>query len=90
MANSTKFDMSDAGIVTGTQLRAARALLDWSIPRTAESCGVGSITLRRFESGERSPGIVILKAIVGVFEENGVLFIDTDFGTGVILVDRRA
>jgi transcriptional regulator with XRE-family HTH domain len=88
MLRSAAFHVSNPELVRGSQVRAARALLNWSLPVTAEKCGIGTNTISRLEKGHRSPGDEILQQMVRVFEEHGVLFIDTDAGTGVLLTDR--
>lgn len=74
-------------VVQGAQIKAARALLDWSTPFAAVQCGVGLNTINRFEKGHRSPGSAILEIIVRVFEANGIVFIDSEIGPGVLRND---
>ena len=88
MARSAQFHISNPEVVQGSQVRAARALLDWSIPVAADRCRVGVTTISRFEKHQRTPQSAIVREIVRVFEEHGVLFIDTDAGSGVLLIDR--
>ena len=85
--STSSFRLSRAEVVQGDQVRAARALLDWSISLAAEKCGIGINTINRFEKGHR-PGVAIMQAIVDVFEQHGVLFIDSEVGPGVIRNDR--
>lgn len=88
MAQTALFHVSHPEVVRGCQIRAARALLDWSIPVAADRCQVGVNTISRFEKGHRSPQPGILLEIVRVFQEHGVVFIDTDAGRGVLLIDE--
>jgi transcriptional regulator with XRE-family HTH domain len=71
--------------ITAVQLRAARALLDWSRSETARFCGVGVNTLSRFEKEGRTPTGRVLREVARVFEEHGVIFIQDQRGRGVLL-----
>lgn len=88
MVGFSAFHISNPDMVRGHQVRAARALLDWSLPTAAARCGVGRNTISRLEKGHRAPGTGILQDIVHAFEEHGVVFINTDVGAGVLLNDR--
>lgn len=74
------------------QLRAGRALLDWSQDQLAERAEVGVATIRRMESqngliGGSSRSVWALQAAL---EKGGVVFLseDLDFGPGVRLAKR--
>lgn len=79
--------------MTGGQLRAARALLDWSAERLAEVSKIGITTIRRAE-GEA--GIVRMTAantdtIRRALEAAGIEFIDPNGGgPGVRLRENQA
>lgn len=60
--------------VTPAQLRAARALLDWSRDRAALECGIGRATLGRMERDERVPRSSTMDGVIGTFESHGVRF----------------
>ena len=75
-------------MVTGLQIRAARALLRWSAQQLAEAADVGVTTLRRFEleDGIPSGNIRTIEAIRCTLEDQGIEFIGTpDDGPGVRL-----
>jgi transcriptional regulator with XRE-family HTH domain len=75
-------------MIVGAQLRAARALLNWSASDVAEKCLSTRNTIQRLEQSEGIPSTKIqtLVAIKSLFEEAGVEFIGTpDHGPGVRL-----
>ncbi len=75
-------------MITGLQIRAARALLRWSAQQLAEAADVGGTTLRRFELVDGIPAgnIKTIEAIKSTLEEAGIEFIGTpDDGPGVRL-----
>jgi DNA-binding XRE family transcriptional regulator len=61
--------------IAPAQLRAARALLDWSREKLAEAAGTTSRTLARLEAGETTPRQNTLSAIRAALEQAGVEFI---------------
>ena len=62
-------------MLTGRQIRMARAALDWSLRVTAERAGVHENTVRRIERGENTnPGTLFL--LKSTFETAGVTFLD--------------
>lgn len=71
--------------VTGAQIRAARALLDWSRNRAAAESGVALVTLRRLETEGRIPLDRTLRAILEAFDKAGVALVDDDRGIGAVL-----
>ena len=77
--------------LTAAQLRAARALLDWTQPKLAEVAKLSVPTVRRME-GARGPSASTeanVEAVRRALEEGGVVFLDpeecTDGGAGVRL-----
>ena len=66
------------------QLRAARALLDWSQDQLAEKSGVGVATVRRLEgqSGKLRTYSETLWKLQTALEEAGVIFIPEAVGLG--------
>jgi len=73
-------------VITGDQIRAARALLNWSARELAENCGLGVATIRRMElvAGVPSSNAQNLDRVQRTFEEFGIEFIgDPDDCPGV-------
>ena len=66
-------------MITGDQIRAARALLKWSASDLAEASGIGIATVRRLEvmDGVPSGQVRVLTALREALEEGGVEFIGT-------------
>jgi len=66
-------------LITSSQIRAARALLDWTRSELSESSGVGISALMRFESADGVPAgnIKTIDAVKKAFEEAGIEFIGT-------------
>lgn len=65
-------------MITGAQVRAAKALLDWSGARLAEEAGVAISTIRRVEAYDgllESASIKVLQSLKGALEVGGVEFI---------------
>ena len=60
--------------VNRAQVRAARALLDWTQPDLASAAGIALATLKRFETGLRTPIPVVKAAIVRALEDAGIEF----------------
>ncbi len=64
-------------MITSGQIRAARALLDWTRAELSERSGVGISALMRFESavGVPSGQVKTLEAVRNTFEMAGIEFI---------------
>ncbi|TAD87007.1 MAG: XRE family transcriptional regulator [Alphaproteobacteria bacterium] len=62
--------------MTPIQSRMARAALNWSVRKLAESAGVGSMTVNRFEGGIAEPKPATIARIRATFEAAGVEFRD--------------
>jgi transcriptional regulator with XRE-family HTH domain len=79
--------MSRDDVITPEQIRAARALLEWSARETADRSGVSLPTIQRAE--KRSSGYATqprtLADLKRAFEDAGVEFIGTPEEPGVIL-----
>jgi transcriptional regulator with XRE-family HTH domain len=79
-------------MITGLQIRAARAILKWSAKEAGEKAGISLPTIQRFEQLDgvppsRSQTLIDLKRS---FEEAGVEFIGTpDHGPGVRLKPKE-
>jgi transcriptional regulator with XRE-family HTH domain len=66
-----------------TQVRAARALLQWTQVDLAKAAKVALPTVTRYENGLREPIPTIMAAIVSALEVGGVEFIAAKSGRGV-------
>jgi len=76
---------SDRGVtskppISGAQLRAARALLKWSVRKLSDQCGVSESAISRGEQVNGMPPMQVrnLNAIRQVFEEHEIEFIGFD------------
>jgi transcriptional regulator with XRE-family HTH domain len=69
--------------VNRAQVRAARALLEWSQVDLASAAEIALPTVKRFETGVRTPIPVVKAAIVRALESAGVEFIPAKSGKGV-------
>jgi hypothetical protein len=83
------YHMSRNVSISAAQIRAARALVDWSGPKLAEVSGVSIPTIRRMESavGPERSSVVNVEAVRRALEEAGVVFQTEDdvAGPGVRL-----
>lgn len=66
-------------MVTSAQIRAARALLDWTVRDLAERAGVHRNTITRAETDATGPGTAHA-AIKAALESAGVQFIEPNGG----------
>jgi len=65
-------------MITGMQVRAAKAFLNWSGSDLASRAGVGLSTIRRIEACDgllESASIKVLQSIRNALEEAGIEFI---------------
>lgn len=73
-------------MVNAAQLRAARALLNWSQAELAHRASVARGTVAAFENELKEPWPQNLQAMVQALEQAGIHFIDREDGvTGVLL-----
>ena len=76
-------------MITGRQVRAARALLNWTQEMLAEKAVVALTALKRLES-ER--GLTVHETtrdqVRRALEAAGILFIESDRGRGVMLLNE--
>ncbi|MCB9963571.1 MAG: helix-turn-helix domain-containing protein [Rhodospirillales bacterium] len=63
-------------MISVSQIKAARGLIDWSQTRLAEACHLTQRTLTGIETGKTRPTTETLLKIQMVLEENGVEFIE--------------
>ena len=78
-------------MIISAQIRAARALLNWTRQTLSDSSGVGISALMRLESANGIPGgnIKTFEAVQNAFEKAGIQFIGTpDDGPGVRLFNK--
>jgi transcriptional regulator with XRE-family HTH domain len=61
-------------MITGDQVKTARRLLGWSLPRLASRAAVSDETIRRLESGRHRPTDQKIAAIQRALEEAGIEF----------------
>ena len=73
--------------ITGAQIRAARALLKWSMRKLSDQCGVSVSAISRGEQANGTPSMQArtLNTIRPIFEEHGIEFLGID---GVRLLAR--
>jgi transcriptional regulator with XRE-family HTH domain len=73
-------------VILVAQIRAARALLNWSQGDLARAAGISEIALKRLETGS-DPRISTINKIEAAFDAAGVVFLDPgdvrDGGPGV-------
>jgi transcriptional regulator with XRE-family HTH domain len=79
---------SESPPITPSQIRAARALLDWSQEQLADKASVGLSTVRDYEKERRGGDVAGAKLIRLALEDHGVVFLTSegDLGPGVRLV----
>ena len=76
-------------MITGRQVRAARALLFWTQEMLAEKALVALTALKRLESERELPVHDTTRDLVRRALENaGVLFVESDRGRGVMLLNE--
>lgn len=59
-----------------SQLRAARALLNWSRADLAKRSGISEPTIHRFENGTNEPEARTAEKLLNIFDQHGVEFLD--------------
>ena len=67
-------------MVSSSQCRAARGLLDWSQQELADKAKVGIVTIRQLEAGSHQPRRATLDVVRRCLEEAGVEFIEENGG----------
>jgi transcriptional regulator with XRE-family HTH domain len=73
-------------MITGGQIRSARATLRWTVQQLAEKAGVSIQTIKRFEAAEGVPRsrTQTLLEIKAALEAGGIEFIGTpEVGPGI-------
>ncbi len=70
-------------MLTPEQIRAGRALLNWSQARLAEVSGVAAQSIKNIERGVTDPRLTTATAIKRALEAEGIEFLDGAYtGTG--------
>lgn len=64
-------------MITGAQVRAARALLNWSLADLADKSGIGQQAISKFENGETQPMSKTVQKLQKVLEDAGIEFLAT-------------
>jgi predicted transcriptional regulator len=73
-------------VITGRQIRAARALLGWSREKLCQETGMSWSTLARLEQGGADPRVSTVEAVQAALEHAGIEFISGEGkGEGVRL-----
>lgn len=67
-------------MISPSQCRAARGLLDWSQHELARQFGVGIVTVRRLKGGIHEPRRATLQVVRQALEKAGLEFIDENGG----------
>lgn len=65
-------------MISSSQCRAARALLNWSQPDLATRCDMHVQTISNFESDNSTPSKTTLSKITNILEQAGIAFLDDD------------
>jgi hypothetical protein len=78
-------------MLTGAQIRAARALLKWSAAELARACALGVNTIRRAELADGMTSLTAANelALRRAFEAAGVEFIDENGGAPGVRLRKR-
>jgi DNA-binding transcriptional regulator YiaG len=90
-AMKTRTQNATTDIVLPAQIRAGRAMLDWSQDELATAAQIGVSTVRDFESQRRLSPVEGLPAMKRALENEGILFLpgNDDGGPGVRLAARQ-
>jgi transcriptional regulator with XRE-family HTH domain len=78
-------------LFTSSQLRAARALLKWSLADLSEKSSIGTSTLKRLEAADGIPNghMSTFTKLLEVFTNAGIEFVGSpDDGPGVRLFSK--
>ena len=70
-------------MITGRQIAAARALLDWTQSTLAEKAEISLNSVKLFERSKGHITPVIISAMRRALEDNGIEFTDTEESSGV-------
>jgi len=78
-------------LISGAQIRAARAFLRWSAEALAKRSRLGVATVRRAEAAEGEPPITLANAdaLRTVLEAAGVMFVDENGGGAGVRLKKK-
>ena len=76
-------------MITPSQCRAARGLLDWTQQELADAARIGVATVRLFEGDAAESRQATLAVLRQAFELAGVEFIDENGGGPVVRLRKR-
>lgn len=76
------YSEDDDKVITADQIRAGRALLDWTRQELAAVCDVGEATIARIETGTIDPKASSLRTIAEALAARGVELIPAMDGKG--------
>ena len=77
-------------MLTPSQCRAARALLNWSQQELADRSQVGIVTIRQLEAGAHEPRPATVQVVRQALERAGVEFIDENGGGAGVRLRKPA
>jgi transcriptional regulator with XRE-family HTH domain len=76
-------------MITPSQCRAARGLLDWTQQELADAARIGVATVRLFEGEGAESRLATLAVLRRAFELAGVVFIDENGGGPGVRLRKR-
>ncbi len=78
-------------MISGAQIRAARALLGISAAELADLAGIGHRTLQRFEASDGIPEgrTTVLAQIISALETQGVTFVGDPVVSPGVQIERQ-
>ena len=89
LSNFDAYDIRE-GMISPSQCRAARGLLDWTQADLARAAAVGIVTVRQFEAGGSEPRAATLTVIRQALEAAGVELIPSNGGGAGVRMRERA
>jgi transcriptional regulator with XRE-family HTH domain len=75
-------------MITPSQVRMARAALQWTVAELAHRAGVTARTVLRYEHGENVTVETVLK-LKAAFESVGVIWVPENGGSATVRLPRR-
>jgi transcriptional regulator with XRE-family HTH domain len=63
-------------MITGAQIRAARALIGWKQSELAERSGVSEISIKNIERGATDPRASTVQSIQAAFDRADIVFLE--------------